>query len=104
MCGFAFQSRWIEPAESYPGEYFAYLKNYIDGKVVFSADSSSKLPGIHEASAAFDFAIQRELDRILYYQELRAFVPEKDSRLIDEVIAEERKHFALLSEAEKNHK
>jgi len=95
--------QWVEPAESYPGEYFAYLKNYIDGKVVFSADSGRQLPGIHETAAAFDFAIQRELDSMLYYQELKAFVPERDFRVIDEIIAEERKHFTVLSEAKKSY-
>jgi rubrerythrin len=98
------RAQWIEPAESYPGEYFAYLKDYMDGKVVFSADSNSDLPGIHETAAALDFAIQRELDSMLYYQELKAFVPQKDFRIVDTIIAEERKHFSILSEAKKNYR
>ena len=50
---------------------------------------------------AIDFALQRELDSILYYQEMRAFVPERHFPTIDAIIAEERKHFAILSEARK---
>ncbi|HBA53880.1 MAG TPA: hypothetical protein DCZ04_05335 [Syntrophorhabdus aromaticivorans] len=92
------RAEWIEPAESYPGEYFAYLRNYMDGRIIFSADSQSEVPGIHTTAAALEFAIQRELDSILYYQELRTFVPPKDSGTLDTIIAEERKHFARLSE------
>lgn len=97
------RAQWIEPAESYPGEYFAYLRNYIDGKAVFSANSASELPGIHSTIAALDFAIQRELDSMLFYQELKAFVPEKDFGIIDAIIAEERQHFATLSGVKKKY-
>ncbi len=97
------RAQWIEPAESYPGEYFAYLGNYIDGKAVFSTDSASELPGIHGTEAALDFAIQRELDSMLFYQELKAFVPQKDFGVVDSIIAEERKHFAVLSQAKKKY-
>ncbi|OPY00109.1 MAG: Rubrerythrin [Syntrophorhabdus sp. PtaB.Bin006] len=98
------QAKWIQPAESYPGEYLAYLGNYIDGKIVFSGDSESGLSGIHGTAAAMDFAIQRELDSILYYHELRVFVSPKDSGSLDTIIAEERKHFSRLSEAKKKYR
>jgi rubrerythrin len=98
------QARWIEPAESYPGEYFSYLRNYMDGRIVFSADLKGELPGIHGTVEALNFAIQRELDSILYYQELKVFVPQKDFATLDAIIAEERKHFAALSEAKKDYK
>ncbi len=91
--------KWIEPAESYPGEYFAYLKNYMDGRVVFSTDLKGELPDIQDMAGALGFAIQRELDSILYYQELKAFVPEKDFGTLDKIIAEERRHFAELTKA-----
>lgn len=96
--------QWVEPAQTYEGEYLAYLKNYMDGKIVFSADSKDELPEINGTGAALDFAIQRELDSILYYQELKAFVAQKDFGSVDAIIAEERKHFALLSQAKKNYK
>lgn len=97
------KASWVEPAETYPGEYFAYLRNFIDGKAVFSGDLKESVPGIKGTVAALDFAIQRELDSILYYQELRVFVPAKDYKSIDAIIAEERKHFAVLSETKKKY-
>jgi rubrerythrin len=85
------------PPETYEGEYFAYLKDFIDGKAVFKDH-----PGIGDLAkasstvGALDFAIQRELDSMLYYQELKRFVT-RQSDTIDLIIEEERKHFAILS-------
>ena len=86
------------PPETYEGEYLAYLKDFIDGKTVFKDDQ--KIPELAKASsiaAALDFAIQREMDSILYYQEIRMFVSARHSEAIDLIIDEERMHFALLS-------
>lgn len=97
---FLSQVTLYEPTEDYPGEYLAYLHNYIDGKVFFTADFDMT-KGIDVASA-LDFAIQREMDAILYYTELKAFVNAEDQVAIDKIIDEERKHFAQLSEIKKN--
>ena len=91
------------PAETYDGEYMAYLRNYIDGKVVFRQDMKNAVSIMGSVIAALDFAINRELDSILYYQEIRAFVPERHYTTVDRIIAEERKHFAILSEARKGY-
>jgi len=91
------------PPESYPGEYMANLRDFIDGKVIFVKQSQEKeLAIIQDTMAAIDFAIQRELDSILYYQESKNFVHEGQQKLIDEIIKEERKHFALLTELKKS--
>lgn len=91
------------PPESYPGEYMANLRDYIDGKVIFIKQSQEKeLAIIKDATSAVDFAIQRELDSILFYQESKQFVHESQHKLIDEIIAEERRHFALLNELKKS--
>ncbi|MCX8109835.1 MAG: ferritin family protein [Syntrophorhabdaceae bacterium] len=91
------------PAESYPGEYMANLRAFIDGKVVFTKDSQDKeLAIIKDTISAIDFAIQRELDSILYYQESKQFVQENHHKFIDEIIKEERKHFAVLSDLKKS--
>ncbi len=95
----------LKPTESYEGEYVAYLQDYIDGKAVFEAhqDASSSPSGVTDRLSAFDFAIQREVDSIVYYQELRPFVPEKYHKTLDGIIAEERTHFSLLSERRKGY-
>jgi rubrerythrin len=86
------------PPETYEGEYLAYLKDFIDGKAVFK--EHPRIGGLAKASStvgALDFAIQRELDSMLYYQEIKRFVDTRQSNTIDLIIDEERKHFAILS-------
>ena len=92
------------PPECYPGEYLAYFYNYIDSKVFFSNENKASMSGSFDVLKALDFAIQRELDSVLFYQELKIFVPLADNKTIDAIINEERRHFAQLSEVKKNFK
>ena len=92
------------PAETYDGEYMAYLRDHIDGKAVFRGDLKGSLKGIaSNVLSAVDFAIGREMDSILYYQEVRALVPERQKEVVDRIIEEERKHFIMLSNARKGY-
>src|SRR4030043_23978 len=86
-----------EPFESFPDEYFVYLKAYAD-KLIFD-EKSSKNEGleIKDIKSALDFAIDKELDSILYYQEIRNLFSEKQRSEINKIIEEERKHFVKLS-------
>jgi len=92
----------FEPREDYPGEYLAYLHNYIDGKVFVALDSKSAKSESGNVAMALDFAIRREMESIHYYQELKAFVSEEGHESLDKIINEERKHFMQLSEVKKN--
>ena len=67
-----------QPPETYNGEYLTYLKSYIDGKAIFK--DHPKIPEmakVRDRDAALDFAIQREADSILYYEEVKKFAGEK---------------------------
>ena len=83
---------------NYPDQYFAYLRSYADNLIFKKDELKREITRIEKAADAVDFGIRRELDSILYYQEIKSFVPEKDRPLIDEVIGEERKHFIKLSQ------
>ncbi len=86
------------PPETYEGEYLAYLKDFIDGKAVFKEHPNiAQLAKASSIAGALDFAIQREMDSILYYQEIKKFVGAGHTEAIDLIIDEERMHFALLS-------
>lgn len=89
-----------QPPESYEGEYLAYVRNYIDGKVVFSGLLN---PGAFDTAAALDYALQKEMDSVLYYHEVKSFVAPAHHPTIDKIIAEERKHFSRLSEIRKGY-
>ncbi len=94
----------LQPAETYDGEYAAYLSDYIDGKVIFTKEVQEKLVSdVKSILSAITFAMGRETDSILYYHEAKRFIAEKYYDVIDKVIAEERKHFNKLSELRKKY-
>jgi rubrerythrin len=85
--------------ESYPGEYDAYLHRYADNKLIFKKEvMDAELAKISDTLTAIDFAIDREVDSILYYHEIKGFISQDQHESIDEIINEERKHFKILSE------
>ncbi len=90
------------PPESYQGEYAAYLRAYVDNNIIFTKEVMDKeLAKVKDTIAAFDFAIKRELDSILYYHEIKRLVSESQHATIEEIIEEERKHFSLLTDMKK---
>ena len=92
----------FEPATSYPDEYFGYLKAYAD-TLIFTKDKLElEVAKITSGKEAADFGIRRELDSILYYQEIKSYVPEKEQSIIDDVISEERIHFMKLTQFKKD--
>ncbi len=93
----------VQIDETYPGEYLAYLRDYLDGKIIFdqtAADQESV--AVKDTLSAIDFAIQRELNSILYYQEVKKFVSKTQQEPIEKIMEEERKHFAQLTDLRKN--
>ncbi len=86
------------PPETYSGEYDAYLHDFVDNKIIFKKELiEAELAKVKDTLAAIDFAIQRELDSILFYHEIKKLVPTREHGVIDDVIDEERKHFKGLS-------
>ncbi len=92
----------LKPTESFQGEYLAYLRDYIDNKAVFTEDFKNNRSSVpSDTVSAVSFAMQRELDSILYYEETKRFVSKKHHEAIDSIIEEERKHFLNLTEIKK---
>ncbi len=90
------------PPEGYDGEYAAYLHSYVDNRLVFKTEAlAGELAKIRDEASAVDFAIRRELDSILYYREIREFLPADRREGIDRIITEEKAHFKRLSEMRK---
>ncbi len=90
------------PPESYEGEFSAYLRSYVDNNIIFTKEIMDKqLSNIKSTADALDFAIQRELDSILYYHEIKKLVPAGQHEAIEKIIEEERKHFLSLTAMKK---
>ncbi len=85
------------PPESYPGEYFAYLRAYAD-EHIFSKEKTAEIAAkeMKSAKEAVKFALSIENDSILYYLETRNLVPEPQRGAIDRIVEEERRHYLRL--------
>ena len=91
-----------EPPETYPGEYLAYLKAYADNIVFPPDEMEEELDDLDDVEDAVEFAMQREIESILYYIETKAVVPASQSQTIDKIVEEERKHYLKLVEIRKD--
>ena len=84
--------------ENYEGEYTEYLKAYTE-KLIFDQKKIEKeMENVKNVLSALDFAINRELDSILYYQEIKKMVVENKHHFVEKIIQEERKHFLKLKD------
>ncbi|MGC8976866.1 MAG: ferritin-like domain-containing protein [Candidatus Ratteibacteria bacterium] len=88
-----------EPPEIYPGEYFAYLKAYAE-ELIFPKGVEKEIEK-EDVIEAINFGIRRELDSIMYYLEIKGFVPETQHSQLDKIIEQERSHFVKLSNLKK---
>lgn len=91
-----------EPPERYPGEYFAYLRAYAEGLVFSPEKLQAEMAKVTDAATAVEFAVQREIESILYYLEAKGLVPESQKDEIDRILDEERGHYLKLVEVKKN--
>lgn len=92
------------PPEQYAGEYSAYLRMYVDNNLIFTKEVMDKqLAKVTDTVGAFEFAMQRELDSILYYHEVKNLVPAAQHEAIEKIIEEERKHYTTLLEMKKRY-
>jgi len=89
-----------KPAETYPGEYFAYLKAYAQ-ELIFPVQVEKEIEEKMTVKEVLDFAIRRELDSILYYTEVKNVIPETQHTQLDKIIEQERQHFIKLSNLKK---
>ena len=93
-----------DPPEQYAGEYSSYLRSYVDNNLIFTKEIMDKqLAKVTDTVAAFEFAMQRELDSILYYHEIKNLIPAVQHEAIEKIIEEERKHYATLCDMKKRY-
>lgn len=100
--GLVEKSDTYESSEGYPSEYLEYFYNYVDNKEFFNEENKASLTTAFDIRKALDFAIQMELDSVVFYKEMKIFVPVEDNKSIESIIDEEWRHFTLLSELKKN--
>lgn len=91
-----------ELAEAYPGEYEMYLEA-IAGENVFTKTDAMKQLVAKAVSdkEAIDLAIGFEKDSIIFFGELKKFVPSSDQGVVDRIIGEEKEHLVKLLDLKK---
>jgi len=87
-----------KPAETYPGEYIAYLRALLDSRAF--PDPGAAAQAAHDCQddrAALVLALRFERDTLGLLNELRDLVAQDDQELVDELIREEQGHVVELS-------
>ncbi|NQS71336.1 MAG: ferritin family protein [Desulfobulbaceae bacterium] len=86
------------PAWAEEDEYASYLSFLIDSHTLFRLGDVDKIrayAGTREE--ALETAMGFEKDTILFFTEMREFVPEGEKKYVQECIEEERSHLRLLA-------
>ena len=88
-----------QPAESYPGEYFAYMsalaKDYVFTRKNTGAQAAES---IKNAIDAIDKAIGFEKESIVFYEGAKKIAPPEGQKIVDELILQEQSHLQQLLE------
>ncbi|MFC1703240.1 ferritin family protein [Candidatus Omnitrophota bacterium] len=93
------QTEASDPAEAYPGEFKLYLEA-LASQNVFTKDETIKQMAQKTISdqEAIQLGMGFEKDSIIFFSEIKKFVPEKEHALIDTVVEEEKEHLRKLVE------
>lgn len=88
-----------EPAESYPGEYFAYMDALASEYVFTQKDKGKDIAQKTKSDKeAVDKGIGFEKDSIVFYEGMKRVVPEYDLKIIEQLIEQEKNHLKQLIE------
>ena len=83
-------------------EVTLYFKALIDTKVFpDSSEGKNLTQELEDEIGAIHIAISIEKDNILYFQEIREFVPENEREIINKLIKEEKNHILKLLDIKK---
>ena len=85
------------PREQYPGEYEAYVAELLQERAFTTpALAADKARSAGSDAEAIEIAMRMEKDTLLFLQEIKKFVAQKNHPHVDEVIDEERDHLMDL--------
>lgn len=79
-------------------DYKAYLNAYSENLIFAESDTDRKIAAIDDERTALLYALEKELDTIHYYREIRELIPASEQGLIEKIIDEERSHVVKLAE------
>jgi rubrerythrin len=87
------------PAYSDQDEYDQYFDALINSHMLFSCGwGEFMLNQVQTEQEALKLAMNFERDSILFFKEMKDFVPEGEKKFVDQCIEEERKHLIRLKQ------
>ena len=87
-----------EPLEAYTDEYFAYVKALSEEHVFTKKKKGKEIAKtVKDGKRAVELGLSFERDSILFYYEMKNFVPGSEQNIIDELMKEEQMHLKKLS-------
>ncbi len=90
-----------DPPSEYATEYYGFIKAYADEVMFNTKEFEENMLKINDIISALNFAIDSELNAVLYFSEMKNMVLKEKRDIIDNIIEEERKHFIKLSNMKK---
>jgi rubrerythrin len=91
-----------EPAESYTGEYAAYMSALASEHIFTQAGKGIEIARrVVSDKEAVELGLGFEKDSIIFYEGMKKMVPEYDQKIIQELIQQEQGHLTQLSEFKK---
>lgn len=84
--------------ESYPGEYEAYMKDFLKTHALANDDVlGKKIASISSIDDAVHVAMDFEKDSIVLFSMLRNFIEDDNKNIVDKIIQEETLHIARIN-------
>jgi rubrerythrin len=88
-----------EPAQSYSGEYSAYMNALASEHIFTQKDKGREIAEkVTSDKEAVELGIGFEKDSIIFYVGMKMMVPEYDQKIVQELIQQEQGHLTQLSE------
>ena len=92
-----------QPAESYPGEYFAYMNTLAAGCVFTKENKGAEIAKkVTSDKEAIDLGAGFEKDSIVFYEGMKKVIPQHELKIVDQLIRQEQNHLKMLLELQKS--
>lgn len=96
--GMLFAVKKYEPVEAYTDEYFGYMKALAEEHIFTKEKKGNEIAKtVKDDARAIELGIDFEKDSILFYHEMKNFVPEAEHSIIENLLKEEQRHLKKLS-------
>lgn len=92
-----------EVVESYQGEFEAYMKAMVDDMLYKQVSPKEFSKNVKSSISAIRYGIGFEKDAILFFAELLKYMTPYHREKVQELIDEEKKHVAYLSELKRKY-